>query len=153
MKQIILHQYQDIVDKAAEQTSDLPMPPEGWLKTMRKALGVSGAQLARLLKVTRSQIAQSEKNELSGAVTLRTLQNAAEAMGGRLVYAIVPVSGTVETLIANRARDKAIQIVGRADTHMALESQALNAKSREYEIRRLERELLASMPSTLWDEV
>ena len=151
MKKIVLHQYQDIVDKASEHTAGLSLPSEGWIKTMRKALGMSGAQLARRLGVSRSQIAQSEKNELSGAVTLKTLQNAAEAMGGRLVYAIVP-AGKVEALIVKRAREKARQLEGRANVHMALESQTLDTKSREFEIKRLEQELLNTMPSDFWDD-
>ena len=152
MKKIVLHQYQDIVDRAAAQAAGLSVPPEGWLKTMRKALGMSGAQLGRRLGVTRSQIAQSERNELSGAVTLKTLQNAAEAMGCHLVYAIVP-AGNVEALIARRAREKARRIVGSADVHMALESQTLDAKSHAFEIKRLEQELIDTMPSDLWDEM
>lgn len=151
MKKIVMHQYQDIIDKAAAHTAGLSLPPEGWLKTMRKALGMSGSQLARRLGVSRSQIAQSEKNELSGAVTLKTLQNAAEAMGGRLVYTIVP-AGKIETLIAKRAREKAQQLVSRVNVHMALESQTLDTKSREFEIKRLEQELLNTMPSDFWDD-
>ncbi|MDT8427764.1 MAG: mobile mystery protein A [Pseudomonadales bacterium] len=151
MKKIVMHQYQDIIDKAAEHTAGLSLPPEGWLKTMRKALGMSGSQLARRLGVSRSQIAQSEKNELSGAVTLKTLQNTAEAMGGRLVYAIVP-AGKVEALISKRAREKARQLVSRANVHMALESQTLDTRSREFEIKRLEQELFNIMPSDFWDD-
>tara|TARA_R110002072_G_scaffold11196_2_gene50979 strand:+ start:140544 stop:141002 length:459 start_codon:yes stop_codon:yes gene_type:complete len=151
MKKIVMRQYQDIINKARERTAGLSLPSEGWLKTMRKALGMSGSQLARRLGVSRSQIAQSERNELSGAVTLRTLQNAAEAMGGRLVYTIVP-AGKIETLIAKRAREKAQQLVSRANVHMALESQTLDTKSRDFEIRRLEQELLNTMPSDFWDD-
>jgi len=152
MKKIILHQYQQIIDSAAKQVAGLSVPAEGCLKTMRKALGMSGAQLARLLGVSRSQVAQSERNELSGAVTLKTLQGAAEAMGCRLVYAIVPAD-TVENMISRRAKEKAQQIVGKVNVHMALESQALDAKSREYEVKRIAQELLNSMPSDLWDNV
>jgi predicted DNA-binding mobile mystery protein A len=151
MKKLVMHQYQDIVDKAAEHAAGLSLPSEGWLKTMCKALGMSGSQLARRLGVSRSQIAQWEKNEFSGAVTLKTLQNAVEAMGGRLVYSIVP-AGKIETLIAKRAGEKARQLVSRANIHMAIESQSLGAKSREFEIKRLEQELLNTMPSDFWDD-
>lgn len=152
MKKIVLHQYQGIIDKAAKQVVGVSVPSEGWLKTMRKALGMSGAQLSRLLGMSRSQVAQSEKNELSGAITLKTLQSMAEAMGGRVVYTIVP-SGRVETLIAKRAKEKAQQIVNKANTHMALESQTLDARSREFELKRLEEELINTMPSDFWDDV
>lgn len=152
MKKIVLHQYREIVNHAVEQAAGLSVPTEGWLKTMRKALGMTGAQLARKLGVSRSQIAQSEKNELSGAITLKTLQATAGAMGGHLVYVIVPAD-KLETLLIKRAREKARQIVGRANLHMALESQTLDAESREFEINRLTQELLDTMPSDFWDDM
>lgn|GEM_PF-4779360 len=73
-------------------------------------------------------------------------------MGGRLVYAIVPIEKT-GTMVEKRAKVKATQLVGRTNLHMALESQTLDAKGREYEIRRIQQELLDSMPSDLWDDV
>jgi predicted DNA-binding mobile mystery protein A len=152
MRNIVLHQYQQIIDKAVRQTAGLDVPPEGWLKTLRKALGMSGAQLGRLMGVSRAQIAQSERNELSGAVTLRTLQSMAEAMGCRVVYAIGPVAN-VEDLVARRAREKAKQIVERINTHMALEKQTLNEERREYELNRVEQDLLKNLPLDLWDDV
>ncbi len=152
MRKIVLHQYQQIIDKAGRQTTGLGVPPEGWLKTLRKALGMSGAQLGRLMGVSRAQVAQSERNELSGAVTLRTLQNMAEAMGCRVVYAIVP-NGNVEDLVARRAKEKAKQLVGRVNTQMAFENQTLNEERREYELNRVEQELLRNLPLDLWDDV
>jgi predicted DNA-binding mobile mystery protein A len=152
MKKTVLFQYQEIVDKAAKQAVGLSTPPEGWLKTMRKALGMSGAQLGRVLGVSRSQVAQSERNELTGAITLKTLHTMAEAMGGRVVYTIVP-SERVEALISKRAKVKARQIVEKTSTHMALENQALGANSLQFELRRIEQELLKEMPSDFWDDV
>jgi len=152
MRKIILHQYQQIIDKAVRQTAGLDVPPEGWLKTLRKALGMSGAQLGRLMGVSRAQIAQAERNELSGAVTLRTLQNMAEAMGCRVVYAIVP-TGNVEGLVVRRAKEKAKQLVDRVNTQMAFENQTLNEERREYELNRVEQELLRNLPLDLWDDV
>ena len=49
----ILQQYQRFVDQASQSSADLTLPPEGWLRTMRKALGMSGAQLARKMGVSR----------------------------------------------------------------------------------------------------
>jgi predicted DNA-binding mobile mystery protein A len=97
-------------------------------------------------------VAQSERNETSGAVTLKTLQNMAEAMGGRFVYAIVPAQET-SRMVSARAEEKARQLVARTDTHMALEKQSLNKESRAFEIERLKQELLGKMPKDLWDDV
>ncbi|MDT8399828.1 MAG: mobile mystery protein A [Pseudomonadales bacterium] len=152
MKKILLHQYQGIVDKAAASTGDLVVPDEGWIRTLRKALGMSGAQLARRLGVSRSQVAQSEKNELSGAITLKTLRNMAQAMGGRVVHTIV-LPASASELVHQRAREKARQILQQANTHMALESQVLDKDNQAFELRRLEQELLEQMPADFWDDV
>lgn len=152
MKKIILHQYQEIVDQAVSgRVVDLTLPSEGWIRTLRKSLGMSGAQLGRRLGISRAQVAQSERNELSGAITLKTLQNLAQAMGGRVVYAIVPEQDT-QTMVSARAEHKAAQIVSQADTHMALEKQSISEDSRRFEINRIKKELLEKMPNDLWDD-
>lgn len=150
MKQLVIHQYQNIVNAVAANGRNLGFPPEGWVRTVRKALGMSGAQLARRLGTSRALISQTEKNELTGSVTVKTLQQMAEAMGCRFVYAIVPQNTTAE-LIADRAREKARKLVNKTGQHMALEAQALSAQQMQYEIERLQREILAEMPADLWD--
>ena len=101
VKRAARQQYQVIVDRAAPQAAAMRTPSEGWLRTARKALGMSGAQLARRMGVTRARIANVEHAELSGSVTLKSMQAAAEALGCRFVYAIVP-SQTVEDMIIHK---------------------------------------------------
>lgn len=112
------------MDRAASQLSGVQTPSEGRVVTVRKALGISGAQLARRLDVTRAAVSQTEKNEASGSVTLKHMQNAAEALGCRFVYAIVP-DGSIEDIVRDQAERNATQLVRRARGHMALESQSL----------------------------
>ena len=152
LKPIITRQYQATVDTAATNIRAIPHPPEGWLRTVRKALGISGAQLARRIGVTRALVSQTEKNEAAGTATLKTLQQMAEAMGCNLVYAIVPMTGTTEEIIAQRAKEKARALVEKAGGHMALEAQGLSSEQMRYEIERLQRQMLADMPSDLWDD-
>ncbi len=151
MKKIITHQYQEIVDNAARRVADLSVPPEGWLRTMRSALGMSGAQLARRLGLSRAQVSQAEKNELASVITLKTLQRLAEGMGCRVVYAIVP-ENTAGDLVAKRARERAKQLIRKTSAHMALEQQSLNEELLSFELERLERELTQEMPSDLWND-
>lgn len=154
MKPLIIHQYQQIVDSTARQMT-IQQPSEGWLRTVRQALGMSGAQLARKMGVTRSQISQSEKNELSGAISLKTLQAMAEAMNCRVVYALVPngtPNGTTKELVADQAQKKAAQLVRQAHIHMALESQALHPEQLRIEEERIKYELIREMPNDLWND-
>lgn len=151
VKNTVSKQYQDKVNHAAAKIRGVSFPPEGWLCTARKALGMSAAQLARRLGVTRAQVSKTEKGELVGSVTIRTLQTMAERMGYRLVYAIVPEQ-KIETILATRAEQKARRIVEETHKHMALEEQALSDKQIDFEIERLRQELLRNMPSDFWDD-
>jgi predicted DNA-binding mobile mystery protein A len=150
VKTVVQKQYQRLVDSAAD-SSGLRPPPEGWLRTVRKALGMSGAQLAKKMGVTRARVAQAEQAELSGGTTLKSMQAAAEAMGCRFVYAIVPEK-RIEDVITAQARKKAMALVGIASTHMALESQTLSKDKIAQEVERLKRELAQEMPPDFWSD-
>jgi predicted DNA-binding mobile mystery protein A len=151
IKRAVLHQYQAIVDRAVTQTKGLSTPSEGWLRTVRKALGMSGTQLARRIGVTRARVASAEQSELSGGITLRSMQAMAEAMGCRFVYAIVPPEG-VEDIVTAQARKKARVVVGRANSHMALESQMLPDDKIAREFDRLTADFVREMPSDFWED-
>jgi predicted DNA-binding mobile mystery protein A len=147
---VVKQQYQSLVDDAVGGAG-LRTPPEGWLRTVRKALGMSGAQLARKMGVTRARVAQAEHAELSGGATLKSMQAAAEAMGCRFVYAVVP-DKRIEDVIVAQARKKAMALVGTASTHMALEDQALPNDKIAQEVERLTRDLAREMPPDFWSD-
>src|ERR1700722_10624100 len=73
-------------------------PPKGWLRAIRDALGMTTAQFGRRLGVSQPRIVELEQSEVTGGVTLHTLQRAAEALGCRLVYALVPDRPLAETV-------------------------------------------------------
>jgi predicted DNA-binding mobile mystery protein A len=150
VKNIAREQYQRLVDAAASNAG-LRTPREGWLRTVRKALGMSGAQLAKRMHLTRARIAQAEHAELSGAATIKSMQTVAEALGCRFVYAIVP-ENRIEDVITAQARKKAMALVGRASTHMALESQTLPNDKIAAEVERLAGDLARNMPPDFWND-
>lgn len=150
IKSVVSKQYRDKINKAFIKAGDIVVPPEGWICTTRKALGISAAQLARRLGVTRSHISNTERNELKGSVTLKTLKGMAEGMECQLVYAIVP-KRNVENILKARAREKAIVRIKEAQTHMALEDQALSEKQIKFEINRLTNEILKDPPHDFWN--
>jgi predicted DNA-binding mobile mystery protein A len=151
VKDLVARQYQAIVDRAAMSIGELHAPPkQGWLATTRKALGMSAAQLGRRLGVTRARVSQAELAEASGGVTLKTMNAAAEAMGCRFVYAIVPVEGRIEDLITAQAHKKAQAVVTKAAVHMALEQQSLPPAKNRGEVERIARELARTMPPGFW---
>lgn len=68
----------------------LGMPGTGWLRAVRTALGISAADLGRLLGMSRQAVADLERREVQGTVTMAGLRRAAEALDCRLMYAVVP---------------------------------------------------------------
>ena len=85
-----------------------PRPPKGWLRAVRDALGMTTAQFGRRLGVSQPRIIELEKSEVSGSVTLNTLQRAAEALGCRLVYTLIPEKPLAETV---RERAGEVQLI------------------------------------------
>src|SRR5690606_33043519 len=114
---------------------------EGWIRTVSKAVGMSGEQLERRVGGKRAAISNTEKAELVGGVTLKNMQQMAEGLGCRFVYAIVPEK-QLEDILDAQARKKALDIVNRTNKHMALESQSLSSEQIEYEIKRLQQDYL-----------
>ena len=151
IKQVVQKQYRDIVNSAVPGLERVTMPPEGWIRTVRKALNMSGAQLARKLSVTRDQVSKAERAELSGSVSLKKMQEMAEAMNCRFVYAVVPKTN-IEELIRERAFAKAKEQVKLTSTHMALEKQMLSNENLQFEISRVAQEFLDSSSTNLWND-
>jgi predicted DNA-binding mobile mystery protein A len=71
-------------------------PRGGWLRTVRKALGLMATDMAKDLRVTPSMVFQLERSEWENTITLRRLKEVARAMECELVYAIVPMEGKFE---------------------------------------------------------
>lgn len=151
INKIVAQQYRDKVNQAITRFGGLSMPPEGWLRTVRNALGMSGTQLADRLGVTKARISKAEQDELTGSVTLKSMKNMAEAMNCRFVYAIVPEI-KIEGLIKKRAVEKAKGQVAHASTHMALEAQSLSDEKLAFEVDRIAAEIVEKMPSDLWSD-
>ena len=91
MKKVVAKQYRDKVNQAVNQFGGFIMlPKEGWLRTVRKALGMSVTQLAKKAGVTKARISKVELDEPRGGVTLKTMMTMAEAMDCKFVFAIIP---------------------------------------------------------------
>jgi predicted DNA-binding mobile mystery protein A len=133
------------------QTVDLATPPRGWIRAIREALGMSSTQLARRLGRKASQsVADIQDSETLGTIKLNTLREAAEAMGCRLVYAIVPVK-PIDDLRRERALEVARRTLGPAAHSMRLEAQGLDAAEEQRAQDRLVERLLRASPRRLWD--
>lgn len=112
---------------------ELAPPPKGWLKAIREALGMTGQQFAARMGIKPPTVIDLEKSEALGTIQLKTLARAADALGCRLVYAIVPKAPLQETVDA-RARKIALRALRRVAHSMKLEDQAVADSDLERQI-------------------
>ncbi|HMW67620.1 MAG TPA: mobile mystery protein A [Chitinophagaceae bacterium] len=127
------------------------MPPTGWIKAIRTAIGMSMQQLGNKLNVSKQGIMDIEKREKDGSITIKSLREIARAMDMQLVYGFVPNDGSLDALIEKRATELATQIVMRTANTMKLEDQANSKKRIETAIRERATAIKNEMPKILWD--
>lgn len=113
---------------------------QGWIRQMREALGMTLAKLGKVCGVSTPTIAQAERREVNGKVTVETLKTAAEAMNCEFIYMFVPKS-EMKVFIEEKAYEKAKRILLSADLHMSLEDQKVKGDL-EPRIQRLKRKLI-----------
>jgi predicted DNA-binding mobile mystery protein A len=65
-------------------------PSEGWIKALRRSLGLTAETFGRRLKVRQQTADKLEASERRGTITLASLRRAAAALDADLVYALVP---------------------------------------------------------------
>jgi predicted DNA-binding mobile mystery protein A len=130
---------------------NIPGPGKGWIHAVRTALNMTLSQLAKKMGITQQSLQDFEKREKQGSITVHSLQQVAEALGMKLVYALVPKEGTLEEKLDAKAGEKAKEIVGRTAISMELEDQA-NEKGRlEQAFLEKKNELKNEIPRFLWD--
>ena len=127
------------------------IPPTGWIKAIRTAIGMSMQQLGNKLNVSKQGILDIEKREKDGAITIKSLKEIARALDMQLVYGFVPNDGSLDALIEKRATELATKIVLRTSNTMKLEDQGNTNKRIEKAIKERTEEIKNEMPKILWD--
>lgn len=136
---------------AGLKATNTQVPVKGWIRAIREALGMSGKQLAQRLKVSQPRIPRLEQDELTGSVTIKTMQQVAEALNCTLVYALVPRTSLEDTL-RGQARLVAQDRIERVAHSMLLEAQSLSAEEQQRSREAAIDELIREMPKELWDK-
>lgn len=136
---------------ALETSNSLARPPRGWIRAIREALGMTSAQLGKRLGVSQPTATGYEKAEMSGRITLGSLERAAHALDCRLVYALVPRK-PLEELAKERALLLGKKRLSAISHSMALEDQRVEDSDERAHLERLVRQLLEGPGSALWEE-
>ena len=112
----------------------------GWIFHIRNALDMTLKDLAKRVGLAVSTVAQMEKREEVGRITINNLRKIGKAMECELIHALIP-KGDTSTIIKTQATKKAKEIIERADTHMMLENQQVTTPIEE-RIERLAERLI-----------
>ena len=80
-----------------------PRPPEGWLRAMRLATGISTERIAEAMDFTRKMVFQTERSEQSKTISLGQLERMGRALECDVVYGLVPWQQSLE--------DRAMELV------------------------------------------
>ena len=148
-KQIIRNQYRAKFDQLID-INKISRPKEGWIRTLRKTLGMSSPQLAIRLGISKSQASQMERMEMEDRITLKQLRRVAEALDCDLVYALVPRQ-PIDVMVRARAEWKAERLVSKTDVQMKLEAQQLSKEKLQEQIKLEADRLVRDMPRDLWE--
>ena len=125
------------------------VPRMGWVKTLRTALGLTAAQLAKRLGVVPSRVMKIETAETEGAITVQTLRAVATAMNCQFVYAFVPNDNFTNEII-KRADKLATEQLARVAHTMQLEDQTVKTKRLEKYREQLRSTILSRAWKHLW---
>lgn len=141
-------QHLDAVYKDIRPIGRQRPPVRGWIRTVREALGMSSAQLAKRMGIRQPTVSEMEQSELRGTIQLETLRRAAQAMDCTVVYALVP-NRSLEITLHEQARRVAARRLRPIEHSMLLEQQEVPRKAFKKRLDALASEV---NPRTLWNE-
>ena len=153
MRDIDILRIQQLEEAVApfREVSDIAPPVGGWVSAIREALGMTNIQLAkRLGRKAPQTIEDMQQSEAAGTIKLESLRKLAEAMGCRLVYAVVPVK-PLDEMRKERAEAIARKTLERVANSMKLESQDVGSKAEQRALERQVAKLLTGNPKRIWD--
>ena len=137
------------LDARLRQVERIQTPTGGWLRTLRRALGMTMEQLADRLQISQPSVADLEERESRGTISVSKLREAAAALECDLVVVLVPRTSLTE-MVRNQAARKANEERSRLLHTMGLEAQNEGIDTSTDESRLIE-EWIAKRSRRLWD--
>lgn len=130
---------------------EVAIPPTGWIKAIRTAIGMSMLQLGNKLSISKQAVLDIERREKEGSITIKSLREIGKAIDMQLVYGFVPNDGSLDALIEKRAATLAAEIAMRASNTMKLEDQGNSSERIQMAIKERTAAIINEMPKILWD--
>lgn len=126
-------------------------PQKGWIHTIRTALNMTLQQLGNQLNITSQGAKDIEERESSGSISIKSLREAGKALNLQLVYGFVPLHGSLNQLIEDKAKQLAQKIISRAHHNMVMEDQGTTDAYIKSAVDELADEIKREMRRSLWD--
>ena len=136
--------------EAVKKTTLTIMPRNGWIKSIRQALGMTTAQLGRWVRMDQSRISRIENAEINGDVKLSTLMRIADGLDMQFVYAFVP-NKSLETMVRKHAEFIARRRMYDLNLTMSLEMQELSKEEKVKALKDMIDKILIEDPKDFWD--
>lgn len=149
VKKTVMHQYRAIANSAVGFRL-FKIPKEGWARTIRISLGMSGAQLGERMGLSRNRISVLERREAEGDITLNQLKNLAEQLNCDLTYALVPRK-PIEDIIDDRAIEIASRSLDANSQNMFLEAQSIDEEAQKRLLTQIKEQVIESGGRALWN--
>lgn len=118
--------------KSMPPVSAFRVPQDGWIKSIRQALGMSATDLGNRIGIAKQSILALEKSESEGRAQIDSLKKAAEAMDCTLVYALLPNS-SLENFVQIQIQKLATKNLSKVSHSMKLEDQEVIANKSLYD--------------------
>jgi len=128
----------------------LESPKDGWIKTIRQSLNMSGSQLARHLHTSKQTVRDYEASESSHKISIETLEKVAEALDAKVYILMIPKTSLQDT-INNRAKIIAENMISSNARNMEMEEQGTSKSFMKRQIDELTEELIKENSKSLWD--
>lgn len=129
-----------------------PRPPNGWVRTIREALGMTQKQLSRRLQITPQGVSELERQEAAGKINLDTLAKAADQLGCELRYVLLPRT-SLDEVVSSQAKKRAREKLLGINASQSLEDARLSDEQFRRSVEDLANELKLERTRDLWDAV
>jgi predicted DNA-binding mobile mystery protein A len=136
--------------KLLSTLSHIQKPRLGWIKAIRESILMTTRQLGNRMKISHVTVTEMEKREASKAITLETLERAANALNCKLVYALVPKEGSLDSTLKHQAFQAATSVSRSAIHSMGLEDQSVSAEETKAQIQEQAQDLIQKADSRIW---
>jgi predicted DNA-binding mobile mystery protein A len=111
---------------------------------------MTSSQLGKRTGMAQPRIVKIEKDEITGNITLKTMERIAGGLNCRFIYGFVP-QGSLESILRSRAEEIAKYQVSHVSHTMDIEDQKLSEKDITNQIKLRTKEIMENPSQNLWN--